>query len=112
MFHVALEDKPLIIEKDTRRVLWIRMKQNNEGKSVYQQGLLALHKVRQNGQQRITVQYVNVSHGSQGGHRKCSARPCRWLGEFTQYERELKGFITCLPECLSFERADDDEEKQ
>ena len=65
MFHVALEDKPLIIEKDTRRVLWIRMKQNNEGKSVYQQGLLALHKVRQNGQQRITVQYVNVSNGSQ-----------------------------------------------
>lgn len=33
--------------------------------AVYQQGLLALHKVRQNGQQRITVQYVNVSHGSQ-----------------------------------------------
>jgi hypothetical protein len=33
--------------------------------AVYQQGLLALHKMRQNGQQRITVQYVNVSHGSQ-----------------------------------------------
>jgi hypothetical protein len=33
--------------------------------AVYQQGLLALHKIRQNGQQRITVQYVNVSHGSQ-----------------------------------------------
>ena len=33
--------------------------------TVYQQGLLALHKVRQNGQQRITVQYVNVSNGSQ-----------------------------------------------
>jgi hypothetical protein len=33
--------------------------------AVYQQGLLALHKVRQNGQQRITVQYVNVSNGSQ-----------------------------------------------
>jgi hypothetical protein len=32
--------------------------------AVYQQGLLALHKVRQNGQQRITVQYVNVSNGS------------------------------------------------
>jgi len=32
--------------------------------AVHQQGLLALHKVRQNGQ-RITVQYVNVSHGSQ-----------------------------------------------
>ena len=29
--------------------------------AVYQQGL---QKVRQNGQQRITVQYVNVSHGS------------------------------------------------
>ena len=33
--------------------------------AVYQQGLLALHKVRQNGQQQITVQYVNVSNGSQ-----------------------------------------------
>jgi hypothetical protein len=33
--------------------------------AVYQQGLLALHKVRQNGQQRITVQYVNVGNGSQ-----------------------------------------------
>ena len=33
--------------------------------TVYQQGLLALHKMRQNGQQRIMVQYVNVSHGSQ-----------------------------------------------
>ena len=32
--------------------------------AVYQQGLLALHKIRQNGQ-RITVQYVNVSNGSQ-----------------------------------------------
>jgi hypothetical protein len=32
--------------------------------AVYQQGLLALHKVRQNGQQRIMVQYVNVSNGS------------------------------------------------
>jgi hypothetical protein len=33
--------------------------------SVYQQGLLTLHKLRQNGNQRITVQYVNVSNGSQ-----------------------------------------------
>jgi hypothetical protein len=33
--------------------------------TVYQQGVLALHKVRQNGQQRIMVQYVNVSNGSQ-----------------------------------------------
>ena len=33
--------------------------------SVYQQGLLALHKLRQNGQQRIMVQYVNVSDSSQ-----------------------------------------------
>jgi len=33
--------------------------------SVYQQGLLALHKMRQNGQQRIMVQYINVSQGSQ-----------------------------------------------
>jgi hypothetical protein len=33
--------------------------------AVYQQGLLALHKIRQNGQQRITVQYVNVSNDSQ-----------------------------------------------
>jgi hypothetical protein len=33
--------------------------------AVYQQGLLALHKVRQNGQQCITVQYVSVSNGSQ-----------------------------------------------
>ena len=33
--------------------------------AVYQQGLLALHKVRQNGQQRIMVQYVNVSNVGQ-----------------------------------------------
>jgi hypothetical protein len=33
--------------------------------AVYQQGLLILHKVRKNGQQRITVQYVNVSNGGQ-----------------------------------------------
>lgn len=31
---------------------------------VYQQGLLSLQKVRRNGQQRITVQHVNVSNGS------------------------------------------------
>lgn len=31
--------------------------------SVYQQGML--HKMRQNGQQRIMVQYVHVSQGSQ-----------------------------------------------
>jgi len=31
----------------------------------YQQGLLTLRKLRQNGNQRITVQYVNVSNGSQ-----------------------------------------------
>ena len=34
--------------------------------AIYQQGLLAIHKLRQNGQQRITVQYVNLSDGSQG----------------------------------------------
>jgi hypothetical protein len=33
--------------------------------AVYQQGLLVLHRVRRNGQQRIMVPYVNVSHGSQ-----------------------------------------------
>ena len=33
--------------------------------SVFQQGLLTLKKLRQGGQQQITVQYVNVSHGSQ-----------------------------------------------
>lgn len=33
--------------------------------SVYQQGMLALHKIRQKGQQRIMVQYVNVSQGNQ-----------------------------------------------
>jgi hypothetical protein len=33
--------------------------------AVYQQGFLALHKMRQNGQQRILVQYLNVSHGGQ-----------------------------------------------
>lgn len=33
--------------------------------TAYQQGLLTLQKLRQNGSQRITVQYVNVSHGSQ-----------------------------------------------
>jgi hypothetical protein len=38
--------------------------------AAYQQGLLALHKVRQNGQQRIMVQYVNVSNGSQVVIRK------------------------------------------
>ena len=32
--------------------------------AVYQQGMLALHKIRQNGHQRIMVQYVNVSQGS------------------------------------------------
>lgn len=31
----------------------------------YQHGLLTLKKLRQSGNQRITVQYVNVSHGSQ-----------------------------------------------
>jgi hypothetical protein len=31
----------------------------------YQHGLLTLKKLRQTGNQRITVQYVNVSHGSQ-----------------------------------------------
>ena len=33
--------------------------------SVFQQGLLTLKKLRQGGQQKITVQYVNVSGGSQ-----------------------------------------------
>jgi hypothetical protein len=33
--------------------------------SVYQQGLLTLKKLRQDGRQQIVVQYVNVSHGSQ-----------------------------------------------
>jgi hypothetical protein len=33
--------------------------------SVYQHGLLTLKKLRQDGRQQITVQYVNVSHGSQ-----------------------------------------------
>ena len=33
--------------------------------SVFQQGLLTLKKIRQGGRQQITVQYVNVSHGSQ-----------------------------------------------
>jgi hypothetical protein len=33
--------------------------------SVYQQGLETLRKLRQGGQQRITVQYVNVSEGGQ-----------------------------------------------
>jgi hypothetical protein len=33
--------------------------------SVYQQGLLTSKKLRQDGRQQITVQYVNVSHGSQ-----------------------------------------------
>ncbi len=31
--------------------------------AIYQQGLLMLHKIRQNGQQRIVVQYVNVGDG-------------------------------------------------
>jgi hypothetical protein len=50
--------------------------------AVYQRGLLALHKVRQNGQQRITVQYVNVSNGGQaviGNSERDSAGECeRW----------------------------------
>ena len=33
--------------------------------AAYQNGLLVLQKIRQNGQQRITVQYVNVSYGSE-----------------------------------------------
>ncbi|MEO7864240.1 MAG: hypothetical protein ABIU05_28165 [Nitrospirales bacterium] len=33
--------------------------------AVYQQGMLALHRIRQKGQQRIMVQYVNVSQGNQ-----------------------------------------------
>jgi hypothetical protein len=33
--------------------------------SVYQQGLQTLRKLRQGGQQRITVQYVKVTEGSQ-----------------------------------------------
>lgn len=33
--------------------------------SVYQQGVLTLHKIRHNGQQRIMVQYVHVSQGNQ-----------------------------------------------
>ena len=33
--------------------------------TAYQQGLLTLRKLRQTGNQRITVQYVNVSNGSQ-----------------------------------------------
>jgi hypothetical protein len=33
--------------------------------TAYQRGLLTLNKLRQNGNQRITVQYVNVSNGSQ-----------------------------------------------
>jgi len=32
---------------------------------VFQQGMLTLKKIRQGGQQKMTVQYVNVSHGSQ-----------------------------------------------
>ena len=33
--------------------------------TVFQQGILALKKIRQAGQQKITVQYVNVSDGGQ-----------------------------------------------
>ena len=33
--------------------------------AVYQQGLLALYKIRQNGQQRIMVQYMNIAEGGQ-----------------------------------------------
>jgi len=33
--------------------------------TVYQEGMLALHKIRNKGQQRIQVQYVQVSQGSQ-----------------------------------------------
>ncbi len=32
--------------------------------AIYQQGMLALHKIRHNGQQQIVVQYVNVSQGN------------------------------------------------
>ena len=49
--------------------------------AVYQQGLLALQKVRQNGQQRITVQYVNVSNGSQAviGHVERPTENQKWI---------------------------------
>ena len=33
--------------------------------TVFQQGMLTLKKIRQGGQQKITVQYVNVSDGGQ-----------------------------------------------
>jgi hypothetical protein len=33
--------------------------------AAYQNGLLTLRKLRQSGNQRITVQYVNVDNGSQ-----------------------------------------------
>lgn len=32
--------------------------------AIYQQGMLALYKIRHNGQQQIVVQYVNVSQGN------------------------------------------------
>jgi hypothetical protein len=37
-------------------------------------------------------------------HRKCSARPCRWLGEATQYERKLKRLISWLPNVCALKR--------
>ena len=46
--------------------------------SVYQQGLETLRKLRQGGQQRIMVQYVNVSEGGQaviGNIERSSGKP-------------------------------------
>jgi hypothetical protein len=59
--------------------------------AVYQQGLLALYNIRQNGQQ----QYVNVSHGSQaliGNFRETMARTIRGVDykKFTSRHCDLR----------------------
>jgi hypothetical protein len=42
--------------------------------TVYQKGMLTLYKLRQGGQQRIMVQYVNVSEGGQAVIGQCEGR--------------------------------------
>jgi hypothetical protein len=42
-----------------------RLRAVTKCQSTYQQGLLTLKKLRQTGNQRILVQYVNVSEGGQ-----------------------------------------------
>jgi len=80
--------------------------------AVYQQGLLALHKIRQNGHQRITVQYVNVSNGSHAVIGNVQRDDGARLENTPDTKGSSKALSTLLRKSLSLERADDDEEDQ